>query len=170
MNDKQIFDRHFNALYKEVFNEVSNETGLKAAAEKFKGTQKNYLENLDKYFHSKCTKEFSWIEKNSTFKEGKVEPKEGISKEEFELKSNELHKCISKNDKGLTSAVVDFENEFNDFNGNITNALTECAKKKDDNDIKACIRDKLIVGSNNLMKVFAKHEKVFQEVNQNIKL
>lgn len=168
MNDDKTFDSHFNALYKQVFNEISLETGLKEATEKFKGQQRNYLEKLDKYFHLKCKNEFSWIESNSVFKDGKVEPKSGISEEEFELKSNELHQCLMTHDKGLTSPLRDFENEFNCFNGNINKTINECKTKKEDNEIKACIKDKLLIGSNELMKVFEKHQIIFTKINDNI--
>ena len=159
----------FNTLYKQMFEEVSEELGLKKAVAKFKQIQFSYLTNLDKFFHKKCASEFEWVEKNSTFKDGKMEPLGSIDKKEYELKTNQLNQCIQKNDKGLTNAVVDFEKEFNDFNDKISKDVAECYKRKEDNEIKQCIRDKLVKGSKELLGVFGKYEITFKKLNDNIK-
>ena len=81
-----------------------------------------------------------------------------------------MNQCIQKNDKGLTNAVVDFEKEFNDFNDKISKDVAECYNKKGDNEIKQCIRDKLVKGSKELLGVFGKYEITFKKLNDNIKL
>ena len=41
---------------------------------------------------------------------------------------------------------------------------------KEDNEIKQCIRDKLVKGSKELLGVFGKYEITFKKLNDNIKL
>ena len=169
MVEKEINPK-FNNLYKEMFNEISNQLGLKSSIEKFKKIQFSYLTNLDKFFHKKCTNEFEWVKKNSIIKEGKMEPAKGIDNKEYEKKTTELNECIKRNDKGLTEVVANFEKEFRDFNEKITQDVTVCAKMKQDDEMKKCIREKLLAGSKNLMEVFGKYEKQFETLNDNIKL
>ena len=169
-NNKEFDKEQFNSLYQEVFNEVSSELGFKESVNKFKNTQFNYLSNLDKFFHKKCPKEFEWIEKNSTFVNGQMKPKDNVDNKEFEIKTNELNDCITKNDKGLTSPVADFEKEFMDFNDNINKAIAECVKLKNDNEKKECIKNKLIKNSDNLIGMFNKYEIIFDNLNKAIKL
>jgi hypothetical protein len=99
-----------------------------------------------------------------------MKPKENVDNKEFDLKVNELNDCIMKNDKGLTSSVADFEKEFMDFNENINKEMKDCFKLKNDNDIKVCIKDKLIKNSNNLIGMFNKYETIFDNLNKAIKL
>jgi hypothetical protein len=99
-----------------------------------------------------------------------MKPKENVDNKEFDIKVNELNDCIMKNDKGLTSSVADFEKEFMDFNENINKEMKECFKLKNDNDIKVCIKDKLIKNSNNLIGMFNKYETIFDNLNKAIKL
>lgn len=169
-NNKEFNKEKFDSLYQEVFNEISNEFEFKESVNKFRKTQFSYLSNLDKFFHKKCPKEFEWIEKNSTFVNGQMKPKENVDNKEFDIKVNELNDCIMKNDKGLTSSVADFEKEFMDFNENINKEMKECFKLKNDNDIKVCIKDKLMKNSNNLIGMFNKYETIFDNLNKAIKL
>ena len=77
-NNKEFNKEKFDSLYQEVFNEISNEFEFKESVNKFRKTQFSYLSNLDKFFHKKCPKEFEWIEKNSTFVNGQMKPKENV--------------------------------------------------------------------------------------------
>ena len=167
-NDLEI--TKFNSLYKDVFTEVSNELKLKEHTERFKKKQIGYLEKLDLFFHRKCSNEFEWIEKNSFIINGEMKSKEGIDKNDFEIKRNELNECIMKHDTGLTTPVVNFEKEFEVFNGEVSKELSECFKLGSESERKGCVKDKVMSSTKRLLDIFNKYEKLFDEMNSNIKL
>ena len=160
----------FNSLYKDVFIEISNELKLKEHTERFKKKQIGYLEKLDLFFHNKCPHEFEWIEKNSSIINGEMKYNEGTDKNEFEIKNKELNECIKKHDTGLTTPVVNFEKEFEMFNNEVSKGISECFKMENETERKLCVKDKIMNNTKQLLEIFNKYEKTFEEMNHNIKL
>ena len=65
MSGKTTEQIKVNTLYKDIFDEVSVQLGLKEAMKQFHAIQSTYIDNLDKFFHNKCAKEYEWIENNT---------------------------------------------------------------------------------------------------------
>ena len=160
----------YHSMYKNIFKDISEKFGLRKASENFKKIQLRYLKSLDNFFHSKCSKEFQWIESHSVMKDDQLQKDDSTSEREFEKKTNELNRCIKKHDKGYTDVIVDFEKEFNDFNTEIAKNVSKCYELKTEAEVKECIKDKLMVGTPKLISIFDKYSQIFAENENQLKL
>ena len=166
---KKSLSPKIDNLYQDIFDEVSVQLGLKEAMNNFHTIQSNYIGNLEKYFHQKCKKEFEWIENNSISKT-LHHPKDSVNEEEFKRKKEELSQCITNNDHGYIDALEDFKGEYKKFNKEINKHVQECCLLKDDKKVKDCIREKYAQGATNLIGLFNKYEKKYNELNNKILL
>ena len=150
---KMKFDSHFNSLYKEMFDEVAKKFKYHYTVEMFKNVQVDYAKKVELFFRKKCDKEYKWIEENS------------VSKGLFMPKDN-----VDKNDNGFNKPLNDFANEYKEFKCKLNNDLEECAQMKNDNDIRQCIKDKLIKHSDTFLNMFSKYKAQMIDISPSLKL
>ena len=166
---KMKFDSHFNSLYKEMFDEVAKKFKYHYAVEMFKNVQVDYAKNVELFFRKKCDKEYKWIEENSVSK-GLFMPKDNVDKNEYNERLHQLEMCVNKNDNGFNKPLNDFANEYKEFKYKLNNELEECAKMKNDNDIRQCIKDKLIKHSDTFLNIFSKYKAQMIDISPSLKL
>lgn len=169
MSGKTTEQIKVNTLYKDIFDEVSVQLGLKEAMKQFHAIQSTYIDNLDKFFHNKCAKEYEWIENNSVSKTLHL-PKDNIDEKTYKKHKEELKECIDNNDKGYIDSLEQFKKDYKAFTKDINHQINECCQLKEEKEIKECIRDKYTKGATNLIGLFNKYEKQYNELNKKILL
>jgi hypothetical protein len=162
-------DDKYTKLYQEILIESKRDDMLQKGLNSVNDKGKDLLNKLDDYFREKCTNQFKWFDQNAIIGEKDYKPKNNKVAEEFPARLKDLDQCVQDNDpKGYTKQLINFEDEYVKFRGELTTNLKKCRFIEDEKDMRTCMKNAIVSKVNLFMNVVAEYEKKYDEINKQI--